>query len=60
MDNFRQRFTRWYYRRGYRMDYMTYTGELIFSCPLWVRPLVFLFFSPCAYYREFDPTAMEE
>lgn len=54
MDNIRQRFTRWYCRKGYRMDYMHHNGELIFSCPLWVRPLAFLFFSPSAYYREFD------
>ena len=54
MNNIRQRFTQWYFRKGYRMDYIQRNNELIFHCPLWVRPLVFLFFSPCAYYREFD------
>jgi hypothetical protein len=60
MNNIRQRFTSWYRKKGYQMDYMPYTGELIFRCPPWVRPLVFLLFSPCAYYREFVQTAAEE
>lgn len=57
MNDFRQRFTKWYYRKGYRMLYVpcnygdTVPG-LIFFCPFWVRPLVHMFFSPCAYYRE--------
>lgn len=57
MSNFRQRFTKWYYRKGYRMewrscDYGDGVGEMVFHCPFWVRPLVYFFFSPCAYYRE--------
>jgi hypothetical protein len=57
MYNFRQRFTKWYYRKGYRMEYKPCSygdgvAELIFLCPWWVRPLVWLFFSPCVYYRE--------
>jgi hypothetical protein len=56
MGNFRERFTKWYYRKGYRMIYVPCTyakvAEMIFTCPWWVRPLVYFFFSPCAYYRE--------
>ena len=57
MGDIRQRFTKWYYRKGYRMIYkpVTYddgTGELIFICPWYVRPLVEYLFSPCVYYRE--------
>jgi hypothetical protein len=57
MFNIRQRFTKWYYRKGYRMNYRpgnytTKTVELIFSCPWWIRPFVSAFFSPCEYYRE--------
>jgi hypothetical protein len=50
MGNFRERFTKWYYRKGYRMEWRT--DEMVFRCPVWVRPLVYFFFSPCAYYRE--------
>ena len=60
MNNIRQRFTSWYYHKGYRMDYNHHNNELIFRCPLWVRPLVFFFFSPCAYYRELDLFTTEE
>lgn len=52
MNDTRARFTKWYYRKGYRMDYMPYTGDLIFSCPLWVKLLAYFLFSPCVYYRE--------
>ena len=57
MTNLRVKFTRWYYRKGYRMvykpcGYADGVVELVFSCPFWVRPLVELFFSPCIYYRE--------
>lgn len=56
MGDIRERFTKWYYRKGYRMVYVPYNcgcvAEMIFTCPLWVRPLVYFLFSPCAYYRE--------
>lgn len=57
MTDFRARFTKWYYRKGYRMeyrpcDYGDGVAELIFFCPLWVRPLVELFFSPVVFYHE--------
>lgn len=57
MNNLRQRFTKWYYRKGHRMtykpcDYADGVAELVFHCPLWIRPLVHLLFSPCTYYRE--------
>jgi hypothetical protein len=50
MGNFRERFTKWYYRKGYRMEWRT--NEMVFHCPVWVRPLVYFFFSPSAYYGE--------
>ena len=54
MIKLRERFTKWYYRKGYRLTCKEYdnTFEMIFQCPLWVRPLVEWFFSPCTYYRE--------
>ena len=57
MTDFRSKFTKWYYRKGYRMEYKTCdfgdgVAELIFRCPWWVRPLVEWFFSPCVYYQE--------
>ena len=53
----RTRFTKWYVRKGYRMEWKTCgfgdgVSEMIFRCPIWVRPLVEFFFSPCVYYRE--------
>lgn len=43
-----EKFTKWYYRKGYRMvykpcEYGDGVAELIFICPLWVRPV---------YYKE--------
>lgn len=57
MDNLRAKFTKWYVRKGYTMEYKPCNygdgvAELIFHCPILVRPLVSIFFSPCAYYRE--------
>lgn len=57
MSDFRSRFTKWYCRKGYRMVYKpphedSNIAELIFVCPLWVRPLVELLFSPSVYYYE--------
>jgi hypothetical protein len=54
MIKLRERFTKWYYRKGYRMTVKEYdiTYEMIFQCPLWVRPLVEWLFSPSVYYRE--------
>lgn len=52
MDNLRRRFSSWYYRKGYRAVYRPESVELLFACPIWIRPLVFIFFSPCTYYRE--------
>ena len=53
MLNFRQRFTEWYYRKGYRMNVSLKgnTVKLIFNCPLLVRPLTYYLFSPITYYR---------
>lgn len=59
MFNFRENFTKWYYKKGYRIEYKPLqlsggasVAELIFKCPFWVRPLASWFFSPCVYYRE--------
>lgn len=57
MDIFRARFTKWYCRRGYRMeyepcDYADGVSELVYICPWWVKLLANLFFSPSMYYRE--------
>ena len=49
----RRKFTKWYYRKGYRMSYEPGSFEMIFDCPIWVRPLTWFFFSPSTYYREF-------
>ena len=67
MDNLREKFTKWYYRKGYRMsykpcDYSDGVAELIFHCPWWIRPFVEFFFSPSIYYREavYDRSDEEE
>lgn len=57
MNDLRTRFTKWYYRKGYRMvyrpcDYGDGVAELIFFCPWWVRPFVELLFSPTVFYHE--------
>ena len=46
----RRRFTLWYIRRGYGFGYDTSSGKpkALFNCPIWVRPLLFLF-SPSIY-----------
>jgi hypothetical protein len=57
MTDFRTKFTKWYYRKGYRMywtpcDYGDGVGSMNFVCPWWVRIFVGLFFSPSVYYYE--------
>lgn len=56
MINLRTKFTKWYYRKGYHLvwtaSYAKDSGVMIFTCPLWVRPLVYFFFSPSVYYGE--------
>ena len=57
MFKIREKFTRWYCHKGYRMgykpcDYGDGVATLEFECPFWVRPLVSVFFSPTIYYRE--------
>lgn len=58
MNDFRARFTKWYYRKGYRMeyrpcDYGDGVAELIFFCPWWLRLWTGFFFSPSVYYYEY-------
>ena len=53
----REKFTKWYYRKGYRMlykpcDYGDGVAELIFICPWWVRLLASPLFVPTVYYKE--------
>ena len=55
--NLRTKFTKWYWYKGYTMewkpcDYADGVAEMIFNCPLWVRPLVYFLFSPSVYYNE--------
>lgn len=57
MNNLRERFTKWYYRKGYRAKFND-SGpgfgyiELIFYCPWWVRPFVWFLWTPSIYYEE--------
>ena len=65
MTNFNQKFTRWYYHKGYRMewepcDYGDGIGRIIFHCPWWVRPMTVWFFSPCTYYHMAGYSGMGE
>ena len=60
----RSKFTKWYYRKGYRMgykpcDYGDGVAELIFHCPWYVRPLVYWLFSPSVYYNEYGRELVE-
>ena len=57
MNDLRAKFTKWYCNKGYRMIYKppyddSIVAEMIFVCPLWVRPLVEFLFSPSVYYYE--------
>ena len=57
MTKLRKKFTKWYYRKGYRMmwascPYGDGVSEMIFSCPRWVKFLVEFLFSPSIYYEE--------
>ena len=58
MPDFRARFTKWYYHKGYRAEYIHCDygdgiAEVMFICPLWVRLLAEFFFSPSIYYYEY-------
>lgn len=55
--NFRTKFTKWYYRKGYKVCYKPRTvgggiERVAYICPWWVRPLTAYFFSPSVYYAE--------
>lgn len=57
MIDLRKKFTKWYYRKGYRMlwvpcPYGDGTNEMIFTCPWWTKFLTYFFFSPSVYYAE--------
>lgn len=47
------RFTKWYVAKGYRYGFQfdLFHMRSIYTCPLWVRPLL-VFFSPSVYMRE--------
>lgn len=50
--NFRTKFTKWYYKRGYKIDYADGIGRIVYICPWWVKPLTAYFFSPYVYVVE--------
>lgn len=57
MIDLREKFTKWYYRKGYhamRVFYPYGDGlrKIIFSCPWWVKPLLGTFFSYKIYLAE--------
>ena len=52
----KQKFTKWYVKRGYQFEYdfmdpLMCTSKPIWTCPLWVRPFL-IFFSPSVYCQE--------
>ena len=47
----RKRFTKWYFKRGYRFGYKVDNGVAVWDCPWWVKPLL-IFFSPSVYFYE--------
>ena len=51
MRKLRRKFTKWYYRKGYKATYLYTVDNYVFSCPWYVKPLLFLF-SPSIYNRE--------
>ena len=58
MVKLKECFTRWYYRKGYRMyyencDYGDLVASMSFECPWWIMPLL-IFFSPSIYFIEYQ------
>lgn len=47
----KRRFTKWYVAKGYGFRFGLFYMRSIYTCPLWVRPLL-VFFSPSVYMRE--------
>lgn len=55
--DFRTKFTKWYYKKGYKVDYepCDYAdgiGHVNYACPWWIKPLTAYFFAPSVYYAE--------
>lgn len=55
MNKLREKFTKWYVRKGYTMDWACCDfgdgiANFIFTCPFLVKPLAYFLFSPCVYY----------
>lgn len=48
--NLREKFTKWYVRKSYRIGYVD--SDLVYVCPGWVKLLAYFFFSPSVYYAE--------
>lgn len=51
MEHIRKIFTKWYVKKGYTFGYKVENNMSFgtyFDCPIWVRPLLFLF-SPSLY-----------
>ena len=66
----RKRFTKWYFKRGYRFGYnfgpknyfsddLVDTGVAVWDCPWWVKPLL-IFFSPSVYFYELGDCVSKE
>ncbi len=52
MSKIRSRFTKWYIKRGYEFEFNPFDDpQTVFTCPIWVRPLL-IFFSPSVYEYE--------
>lgn len=54
----RSRFTRWYFRKGYRVEFDPKSETFRYRCPLWIKPLLFLF-SPSVYMHEKFSASLE-
>ena len=55
----RKRFTKWYFKRGYRFGYKVNTDVAVWDCPWWVKPLL-IFFSPSVYFYELGDCVSKE
>lgn len=55
--DFRTKFTKWYYKKGYKIDFEVVgfadgVGQMVYLCPWWIKPLTAYFFSPTVYFNE--------
>ena len=57
IDIYKERFTKWFYHKGYRMGYRDKGPgfsdvETVFRCPLWLKPIAWIMLSPSVYHAE--------